>query len=746
MENIIQWQRADNIKNDKASGIYIKKGERYQYLIHKSFLGGLNINQATLALAQKDNKGNIISYNLEEENNNIIREVESDKYYPFDIIVGSTPNGTYKQFALTRPNGSEFLGTFKSQEQNLEKYINELIEFYESYPYTRVDVIRRGNVLRLHVYKNTAVKNNSEKLSVGIGEVTDQNINTPSLTASLFNASYSVPQEVKYSLSVQPNINEGNIFRVGSKTVVASSKDTPSSIIQKLGVDEVIVRSPASLDVEALNGSFIQANTNTPQVSFDFVNTHSGQDRYTISISNAQNGNEINIYWQTGSTGWRVITGLSSTYTINDWIEDTFYNPSLSPPRFEVPSGSILTSSFRRGTQSIPNTNNPSFAIDIVEVKPTRTVKAFQLNIGGTVVRGNEYIIRELNSSGSIISEFKYVAVSGDTLDSVYSKLPIEVDGYIYSSTTGSILAFALKGNPYDETNIADVQILSQPRQYLSNHVVANFKAPLSLKDGVYNLVIQNKSGDVDIKAVSAKVTVVSSGFDSSVITFGDNKEAFGVPYYEEGLTQTMRLPLFFKNKKPIITEEETTNINRKVVNSLVGIQYSKAFSSRAMPSEFANGLIPLMKHKNTFIGAEKVKFNEIEVGDEVGIGMSVVSGTVIYQDEEFSNYSNLMYDDMAYIEKANFKWRTDGCINHIVLRNADVYSRNLSILDNDVYVPLAAYSIRFWVNEKCKVELYKNGVLIKEYEALEVNRYHRIEDFTRFEQDDEITFKSTRI
>ena len=746
MENIISWTKDLESKPDVNTGLYATYGERYQFFVHKTYLGEFDTNEVTLGLVSKDKNGNPVVIDLKEGDYDVIRKQESDKYYVIEIVVSESPTSDlYKQFALTRPNGEVLLGTFKSQQTDLDKYIDELALFYESYPHTRVDVFRKGNVLRLHVYQNTAMKINGEKISVGLGNVTERNVNTPAITARLVNASYVVPDEITYKVGISENINEGNIFRVGDVSVVALSSDTPSTILQKLGVDTIKVRTPNTPDVQALNGSFQVGNTINPSVTFEFVNNVSGNDTYYIDISDAQNGNEINIYWQTGSTGWRLVQGLSSTYTIEDWIEDTFYDPALTPKRFKVPTGSVLTVGVRRGVRVVQNTNNPSFVLEILNVIPSRTVKAYTIDVGGTVRRGNEFIIRRLNASGSVENEFSYIAKDGDTLDSVNAQIPLELDGYYYASSTGSLLTLAKKGNPFGPENITDVSVLSQPRQYRSNYYVANFKINPSIPVGIYQFCICEKDKLANIISVGNSVNVTKLKHDSTVLTFGDEMDAFGVQYYESGLTQTLRLPIFLKNKKPVISEEEVTNINKKVVSSLTSIQYTQDFDSRAFSIDFVNALVPLMKGKNTYIGSDKVKFTEIEVGDELGVKRNaIVKGKVVLQDQVLSNFQYASFNDNSQIEKATFEWKSDGSVTNVTLKS-DKIIRVIDRLDNVIQVPLNAYSIRFWVVEPCIVRLYKNKDLIKEYEVTKPFRYHRIENYTRFDRDDMFTFVAER-
>ena len=108
------------------------------------------------------------------------------------------------------------------------------------------------------------------------------------------------------------------------------------------------------------------------------------------------------------------------------------------------------------------------------------------------------------------------------------------------------------------------------------------------------------------------------------------------------------------------------------------------------------------------------------------------------------SNYKYASFDDNSQIEKATFEWFSDGSVSGVVLKSNNII-RGLDRLDNSIQLPLNSYSIVFWVQEKCIVRLYINKELVKEYEAVEPFRYHRIENYTRFDRDDIVTFVSER-
>jgi len=159
-----------------------KFGDNWRFLVPKSDCGLVPLSEIRVDLYGQE-RGACSEYGLVLSEVGFLRRQQSELYYEFIIKVNNAPTAeTWKQFSLLRENGKELFGTFSSQTSDFDDYCNELQDWIENYPHTRVDVVRDGNLFKIRAWENGNFRIRNEKISVGIGEVSVLNTNTPTLT------------------------------------------------------------------------------------------------------------------------------------------------------------------------------------------------------------------------------------------------------------------------------------------------------------------------------------------------------------------------------------------------------------------------------------------------------------------------------------------------------------------------------------------------------------------------------------
>lgn len=613
-EHVICFEKANGpdtsyyTPKDKHDSLQAQIGDTWRWLAPKSIAQNLQTETLSVVLVKpsyKPNCGEAVQVNAIRHRIGRIRPQESEKYVEFSIWLGALPTaGNWKQFALQRSNGQIVIGTFKGQQTNRGQYMQALKEFYESFPYTKVLCDVDGSKMRVRIWEKQGVfMLADEGLSVGLGNSSVTNTNNPLITRiSLGNHNYGAQDS--YLVRIGESIQEGNVFTLDDITYIAVAGDSPESVLTKL-LAESRYNVPAGTAVQgtAAAGSRIITNTNklTVQASFDSVS--GGNDRYQILASGSpQPGNVIQVS-ATGKTTRSYTVGIGDTLAT---IEAQFNTDSGG--FYTVSSGVIPQATFLAGNQEIVNQNFPTLQLTDFENISSYSVSRWQLIIGSDVKSGNVFTIQDQ----------EYTAVDGDSALSVAAQFGYDSVSFQVELEIGQVpTAFATKGFLYNDTNITDITITEGPKLARSSQYIIEADFDCEIEPGAYRLgIVNDQSEEPELIALGNHISVKTKA-QGEIFEVADYGDSFGYEYYENGLSQRLRLPVFIQ--PPMQTSQE-----ERVVKMMGG--YRRTTTKKEFESTLVTraGFLPLhitiasfLKHEHVRIGS-KLYYNEGEYSESV--------------------------------------------------------------------------------------------------------------------------------
>lgn len=623
-EHVICFEKADGtdtgyfVPKQLHDSLQAQKGDVWRWLAPKSVAQG--IDPRNLAIALIKNRyvpacGDPVQTNAIRYPVGRIRQQESEKYVEFTIWVGGLPSeGNWKQFALQRASGEKVIGTFTGQQTTKAAYMQALKEFYESFPYTKVLCDVDGSKMRVRIWEKDGVfRLADEGLVVGLGKTSETNSNSPSISR-IPQGTHTYPTRDSYKLTVGASVQEGNVFKLGTRILIAVAGDTAATIKAKLlGVnDRYVVAHNSGVTVSTEQGIRTISNTNRLTIEVVFVETDGDDDKYFIRVSGSvQPGNVVQVS-ATGKT-----TKSYSVETADETIDiEDFFNADTGG-YYIVATGVIPVASYLPGIQHIDNTNSPSLTLTDLQTIASYNVKRWQIVIGPDVKSGNVFQVQGQT----------YVAHDGDTDLIVANAFGYDsVSFTIETPTSETPLAFATKGYLHNENNIADVTISDGPKLARSSQFVAEAEFACDIESGSYQLGIIDQRPEPPVLIALGNHIIVKDKAQGEMVEAGELGDAFGFEYHENGLTQRLRFPIFINPPKQQSEEDRVVKFMGGYGRTTTKIEYVSKLVTRAAHLPLHQTLAAFLKHDHLRIG-DKLYYNAGEYAENM-----IVPGTDIRQ------------------------------------------------------------------------------------------------------------------
>lgn len=731
-EHVICFEKADGtdkgyfVPKAKHDSLQAEKGDIWRWLAPKSIAKGNDVRNLSIALVKPTYApecGDPVQVNAIRYNIGRIRPQESEKYVEFTIWVGNLPDAdNWKQFALQRANGEKVIGTFKGQQTTKAEYMKALKDFYESFPYTKVWCDVDGSKMRVRIWEKQGVfMLADEGLTVGLGATSVSNTNNPHIT-KIPQGSHTYPNQDSYLVTIGVSVQEGNKFTLDSQIYFALPGDTAASVLaQFITGDRYNVTAGSAVIATAENGFRTITNTNILNVQAVFDSVSGGDDRYHIRISGSpQPGNVIQVS-ATGKTtkSFEVATGDTTTD-----IED-FFNTDAGD-FYTVSSGVIPQVSFLSGTQTIANTNSPTLTLSDLTAIPSYIVDRYQIVIGSDVAAGNKFKV-----TGSDI----YTAVDGDTDLIVAEALGYDSVSFSMEVPEGDPLeAYALKGLLYNENNITDVTISDGPKLARSSQYVLEAEFPCEIESGTYRIGIINTETEEPTLIALGNHIWVRDKAEGMIFEVADRGDVFGFEYFENGLTQRMRLPVFIKPPAQQSEEDRVVKFEGGYRRTVTKIEMVSDMVTRAahLPLHRTIGLF--LKHAHLRIG-EKLYYNAGEYTES-----HLVDGTDLRQAKtkitelsaEKNNYNS--YRSSYY--QSGFYGGFAKVIGQGVFGRLQLWLSSSEIVReiiDEQIVNTASYQLSAETSEDLTLNIYQNGThvltaLLPKHQRIRLQNWFKLE------------------
>ena len=701
-----------------------QKGDLWRWLLPKSVAMDIAPEMLSIGLVKTNYKETCSS----EPSTKILYEIgkirkqESENYVDFTLWVNSLPTETdYRQFALERENGQRLIGTFKAQETEKAAYMEALKAFYEGFPYTKVLCNVDGSKMRVRIWEKAGVfKLKDENLVVRLGETTVSNVNNPRLER-INQGVFNYPSQDSYRVSVGSNIQEGNIFSLGNESYSARSGDTPQVILQNLKVNErILVNTGQSIPFEVKAGSRTIFNTNKVVVRAVFVETVSGNDRYRITFDGVIQAGNI---FQVSATGKNT---MSYTVLQGDTIAtlEAFFNTVVvgSSRYYSVSAGVVPVVSFISGVQQINNTNNPSLQLfDLVNI-PAYSVTKWVLLVGSDVQAGNIFVLNDQ----------KYVATGEDTALTVANAFGFDSVSMKLETEVGEVpIAYALKGFAHDESNIADVIISEMPRLAISSQYVAEVNFRQEIDEGVYRLAVIDKSLEPVVLSLGNAVRVKSKAV-GEIIEVSDVGDVFGYEYYESGLTQRLRLPIFVNPPKQVFTEEKVGLFMGGYRRTTTKIEHVSILVTQAGHLPFHITMANFLKHNTLRIANREYYCDGEYVENFLSSGTDLKQGIVnvieVHREKNnYSRYRSTLYQSGSY---GGFARLLFNGIFDLWLSGVNIARQ---ITNGENILGSGSYQLTGETKDSINLKIYENGTLRNSIN-LPANQRFRLNYFLKLE------------
>lgn len=744
-EGIIRNYNADD-SIDRQKNLYepremrlgvltMKEGDEPKYFTPKSDFGTTKITNLQVGLYGYEDCTST-EKSILVENIGYLRKQQSELYYEMVLKVNNAPDGiTYKQFALLRPNGQELLGTYSSQETDLNTYIRGLMTWLEAYPHTRIDVVKDFNLLKIRIWENGNFRIRNEKITVGLGTVRVLNENLPTLIRQ-DKTTYSRPAYNTSDLVIGGDVTEGNIFTLDTTVYTATKADTSETVKAALlgSNTKVIINVGDVVPISAVVGTVRTVNTNNPTINLLYEDNLAGNDRYTVEVENVQKGNTFQVL-RSGLSPLTIKAGATDTKA----TIEAFFNATGG--FLSVPTGTTLTESAVPGVRIDDNTNNPSISISNSVLTPAQMTDKWKILIGTSVRKGNRYILDDLTIT----------ADDDDTYLTIATKLGL-IDGlYFEIAEDGVFNSYAEKGSLYDEDNIADVQVISSPIRRISLQYLCEVKMPTGHRNKPLQIsVSEYYYNDEDQAWIFVKLLTVSNYFkieenpmNTYMLKCAALGEVFGFQYFEEGITQQIRVPLFLKNNGYETTIEKSQSVNNATVDGDISMREVFDFDVMSQQSWYHKALQCMLRSNFVFLDEMKISLIDYNSREDRGAKRVQPGSGSLYRDRYLmKNYGKLFLSSSNYEEKFSVITNFKGKILCIVLKN-DLISQEI-LEDGEIYLPVGEYRWKAWVGgavgDTVDMQIYHNGQRIH-YVSMQCGRWNTL-SLIRLYPHDELLFE----
>lgn len=513
-----------------------------------------------------------------------IRQQAGATYSEIRLRVDALPIG-YRQFALMA-GSKNVMGTFRGQALSQTDYVEAIAEHYRAFPYAATDVDVTGRDIRVRVYNNDLFSLHGETLRVDVGNVREPNSNSPSLIA-LKSAGLGLPAENWLTLSVSADIQPGNVFGLDGIAYKATGGESPNDILIALGAPtgKLSKTGGASVVAYAQPGTQVVDNANRPGLQLLFDSNSGGNDRYLAVVGvDVQPGN----VYQVAASGVATKTVTAVLGDTKASIEAQFNNSPSG--KFLLPTGAGPIVTAIKGTQTLPNTNNPVLGVEKTKALPARTVDRYTVYVGSSVVRGNSYGI----VAGGV--ETSATASEYDTPLSIAAKLGYTQNPFTVDVVVGApVVALARRGPRYHApADVAPVTLLSVRTGPVGLPYVAEVVVP-NLTVGTYQLVLRE---GVNVVGVSNYLHLKADGRDTSMVRFGagGNGSVFGLNYAEDGLLQRFRLPVHLDSGRLRQSESLYRTLDNKTVRGRTSARFAHGLTTRGEGDAFHRNLYTALK------------------------------------------------------------------------------------------------------------------------------------------------------
>ena len=611
----------------KLTPLPCNHADSLRFLIPKSDLKGLSPNGVRVGLVSCTDS----VYTIVNNQIGTIRVQDSENYTRLKVVVKKAPaQGDYRQLALVRPNGVIALGTFISQQTDLNLYCSELKAFWESYPHANVFVEQNGNLLTVKIYHSSFFHLENEVLNIGVGQVIDYNENEPSITAKKINT-VTNPAKDCYPVIVGDDVREGNIFSAAGVTYQALASDTAASVLAKLlgDTDCILVPAGDAVSVSALPGSRTVKNSVKPIVNKTEQSSDATYTYWRISVQGTITpGNYIEVS-ASGATSVRLTVLATDTIA----TLETLLNPnSTSGGTFRANNGAAVIITVLAGVQQEENTNLPQISLGEKEVIPLNEVDRYQISVGSSVSEGNIFKLKDLT----------YTAKFNDTNDQVALALGGDQSVFVIEIPEDELFeCYAVPGKKYNTRHAADATIIEQPVIRRSQQYVCEMRIPTN-KTGYFHAAIINQDTN-EIELISNALFIRDSHRQTSFVEIGGRQE-FGYEYYEDMLTQRARLPLYLMRPKNSVDGSFGSQLGGSSIKMNTRIVASREFVTTALTEESANAFTTWIQHRRLKINDEDYlqtgNYDEEVISE--GLGLKQLSGA-LQSLKEKSNFPELL-------------------------------------------------------------------------------------------------------
>ena len=714
-----------------------KQGETIKFFAPKSDFEGIDIRTLQVGLygeAFEDCAS--LGYQLLEDNIGFLREQQSRFYYEMVIKVNNAPSTTWKQFALLRPNGQQLFGTYTGQETDLDTYINNLKDWLEAYPHTRVDAYKEGNLIRLRIWESGNFIIRNEEITVGLGTVSILNENSPTLQRGT-KTTYNRPAYNTYDLVIGSDVTEGNVFTLGDVTYTATKADSAATVKAALlgNNSKVVINVGDIIPINASVGTVRTVNTNNPTINDLYNDLLSGNDRYVIEVENVQKGN----IFQVLRSGLSPLTIKASETDTKATIE-AFFNSTGG--YLVVPSGTVLTVSAVPGVRIDDNTNSPSISTANAVLTPAQMTDRWRIFIGTSVRKNNKFLL----------GESEVIADEDDTYLTIATKLGL-IDGLYYEiEEDGVFSSYAERGALYDDENIADIQIISSPIRRISQQYLCEVTMPAGYAGKNLQIAVSEYSRNDEEQTWIFIRTVVVSNYirievdpkETVMVRCSSLGEAFGFEYFEQGINQQMRFPIYLRNDGYETTLTKSQSVNDATVNGNTQLRPISDFQVLGYPSWLHKALQTWLRSDVVMLDEMKVSLINYEVSEDVGAKkIQSANGSLYKEIGIMKNYGKLFLDYDNFQEKVSIITNFKSKIICVILKN-DLFCQEV-FERGEIFIPVGEYRWKAWVGgavgDTVDMRIYQNGTRIH-HVTMYCGRMNMLPSLIRVYPHDELLFE----
>ncbi|MFC0183362.1 hypothetical protein ACFFJX_12665 [Pseudarcicella hirudinis] len=428
----------------------------------------------------------------------------------------------------------------------------------------------------------------------------------------------------------------------------------------------------------------------------NYISNSSGQDKYLISVqSDFEPGNIITVTADSKAP-------ISYTVVSGDTQANIESNFNTTSGYYSVNAGVVPVVSVAFGTQEFNNSSAPNVYLTNKIAIAATNVDRYGIYIGDDVSEGNIFTLQDKT----------YIAQAGDKSSDIASYFGQSSTYFTFDVPTGTQVAcYSLPGNKWGSGNIADVRIIQQPTNRKSQHIVAEVNFP-DLPSKQFQLALRNKN----FQQIIAVGNFVSPTFDSNgslMVEYSDTGKVFSYEYYEDGLTQIIRLPLFLNYPTQFVQETKTVLLNGGFERTETSINENQSLSVTGKPSSFHRAMSLALKHSFLNISGERYYHEGDWTTNQSVSGIDLFSGNGMLK--------------RYYSEKNNRKlYLLTGSLSNgfsKILLQSDVFGFRLlvktdnfvRVLSEELIIPANEYKLEFYTGaDDVKLDVYEDGSLLR--------------------------------